>query len=521
MYHSFSPYEFLITGFQNNYRSFIQKSIYAISFLLCISLSSNSQILKSKYDRNIVSFGFTFSQGAEWHKFTPDYLETAPFTGFLIEKKDIVKSLINDRIPNKIIKSLLFDSNGNINYQYIFKRGEYNAIDADIAFSKLANEGKSLIQNSGFDLLDNIHIIVYEEYEENQILFNRIKYRSYLFKIGINKNNFWSEVIDPTTNKLSVEKIDNYEFRIDLVAKKSSNKMERSFNKLGRVYKPLSVTSNIIGTNPISAKIGSKEGLRVNDLFQVLENKIDKENNIYQISKGYVRVKSIADNAGNSNGFTKSSTFYKWFSGSLDNGMILRSNPYRGLFIGASKFISSDNNSLLNGLTYQVDYLSHKYKGVYYTLGIGISDTIRSNSYILPGGIENKDLKAVISGLNIVGIIGKTIQLNFIELSPEIGVFTGSYLIEHNLYKNNIVKYGSPYYVEKDKDGVTPFSLITGFKIGLNLGKSFQIFGSVNYLIGSSSYNLTSSQKLPDTEKTSLKFIYTPTFKLGVRLIQF
>jgi hypothetical protein len=37
------------------------------------------------------------------------------------------------------IKSLLFDSNGNINYQYIFKRGEYNAIDADIAFSKLAN----------------------------------------------------------------------------------------------------------------------------------------------------------------------------------------------------------------------------------------------------------------------------------------------------------------------------------------------------------------------------------------------
>lgn len=501
----------------------INKFLSACLIFSLLSFSSNSQILKSKYDRNVVSFGATFDKSEvniDWSEITPSYIETAPFSGFVVKKKEINNSLIENKIPNKIISSLLFYPNGKINYEYIFNRGEYNAIDAEVALSNLAKEGNSLIQNSGFEVLDNIHIIIYDEYEVNYGIFSRIKYRAYLYKIRINKENFWSEVIDSNTNKLSVEKLNNLNLTLDLVATRSSNNIQRSFNKLGRVYKSSRVTANIIGTNPITAKIGTKEGLRVNDLFQVLENKQNNKGNIVQISKGYVRVKTLANNLGKSNGNSKSSTFYKTFSGSLDNGMILRSVPNRGIFIGGSKFFSKDNNSLLSGYNYQVDYLSHKYKGIYYSLGIGISDTIRSNSYILPGGKENKDLTAILSGLNIMGMIGKNISINVLEISPEIGFYAGSYGINKNLYRNNLVNSNTNFWGLKDKESITPMSFITGLKIGLNVGKSIQIYGSVNYLIGNSNYNLNSSENLKDEEKTKLTFNNMPTFKIGIRLFQ-
>lgn len=501
----------------------LKKFICLFLLVFGISFSGKSQALKSKYERNVVSIGTTFSKNEgniDWDKITPAYLETTPYSGFIVKKENILKSLNDDKIPNNIIKSILFDSNGDINYKYIFNRGEYNAIDSEIAMSKLANEGFSLIQNSGFNVLDNIHIIIYEEYLQNEVLFKRFKYRAYLYKILIDKNSFWNEVIDKTNNKLILEKLDNYKFDLELVAKKSSNKIERSFYKLGSIYKPLLVKSNILLTSPISAKIGTKEGLRVNDLFQVLENKQTRNDSIIQISKGYVRVKSLADNSTKSNGKSNSSTFYKTFSGSLDKGMILRSVPKRGIFFGASKLIASDNKSLLNGYLYQVDYISHKYKGLYYSLGLGISDTIQAKSYILPGGIEKKELTAVLSGLNIIGTVGKTIAFNFIEISPEIGLYTSSYSINRNLYNNIPIKPGAQYYVSKDKESVTPFAFITGLKLGLNLGRSMQIYGSVNYIVGNSTYNLTSSEKLSESEKTKLTFNNLPTFKIGLRLFQ-
>ncbi len=497
----------------------MKKITLLIWILIFSNICVNSQVMSSKYSRNIISYGFLnrsfVLNDDDIISINPNYLEIAKVSGYQIANpNDINKSLIENQIPAKIFNSILIGPNGDINTDYIFDRGEYNANDADIFISKFAKEGKSLIQNLGFDVIDKIHIIIFDQFTTDN-KFNPITYRAYLYKININKNDFWDRIIDPKTNKLSHEKINAYDFKLDLVAMKEAKSIERLFIKLGRKYKPLRVTSSITSTDPLSSKIGTKEGVRVNDLFQVLENKKNSNNRIVQTSKGYVRVKSVADNSGIAKGNSSASTFYNIFSGPLDKGMILRSSPSRGIYIGASKFLSSDDKSLLNGYMYQVDYLSHKYKGVYYSLGIGISDTIKSKSFIYPGGVEKSDTTAVLSGLNFQFIIGKNIQLNFIEVSPQFGLNVGSYPIDRYLVNNKPIN--NPLYSQKD--GVSAWSFITGLKVGVNLGKSFQIYASMNQLLGNSSFGLTSSLDKPESNKTHITFNNSSTIKIGVRLI--
>ena len=497
----------------------MKKASFLILFLFFSIITVNSQLMSSRYNRNIISYGFLnknfILNNDDIISINPDYLEIANYSGYqLTNSNDITKSLIDNKIPAKIFSDILIDEKGNLNTNYIFNRGEYNANDVDIFISNFAKEGKSLIQNSGFDVLDKVHIIIFDQFVTDN-KFNPITYRAYLFKISVNKIDFWDKIIDPNTNKLSRNNINAYDYKLDYVTSKDAKSLDRLFIKLGRKYKPLRVTSSITSTGPISSKIGSKEGIRVNDLFQVIENKKKSNNNIVQSSKGYVRVKSVADNSGNANGNTSASTFYSIFSGPLDKGMILRSSPNRGIYIGASRFLTSDDKSLLNGYMYQVDYFSHKYKGVYYSLGIGNSDTIKSKSFIYPGGIEKSDTTAILTGINFQFVVGKNIQLNFIELSPQFGLYVGSYPIDRYLYKNRPIN--KPSFFETD--GVSTWSLMTGLKVGINLGKSFQIYASMNQLLGKSSFGLTSSLEKTKADKTYITFNNSSSLKIGLRLI--
>lgn len=511
----------------------MKKITLLISLLIFSIISVNSQVMRSKYDRECVALGFTsnsthrIAPDPENPNIVPSYLEyLQPHLFKISESEDLVSEIIRENIAGKIFRNILLKSNGDINTEYFFNRGEYNATDAELITSKFAKEGISLIQNLGFDVLNKITILIINDNPSKKSNFGNRDLYANLFKVEINQDEFWNEVIDSKTNKINPVKILNYKYNIIQVARAKSNvSYERLFVKLSRKYKPFRVTSNVFSISPISSKIGSKEGVRLNDLYQVLENKQHSDSSIRQVSRGFLRVKSVSENNGNSSGNTIPSNFYKIFSGPVDRGMILRNVPERGVFLGYSTYKPSDESSILSGGMYQVDYIDHSLsKGLFYTFGIGWTDNIKSKNLVYSGDIIRKDSVANSTGWNMQLSFGKAIQLNFIEISPQIGLFMGGYTMRSFLYKNNLIQNE-----DQSKLGAKPpvtfvaLDLLASLKVGINLGKHLQIYSSIDQLTGNPSYETSVAESSNILRKglTKITLSNAPSLKFGIRLIGF
>ena len=60
-------------------------------------------------------------------------------------------------------------------------------------------------------------------------------------------------------------------------------------------YDGFKVKTPVFDLSPIQAKIGKKEDLRIDDLYQVLENREKQSGEKFVKSIGYVRSKKVAD----------------------------------------------------------------------------------------------------------------------------------------------------------------------------------------------------------------------------------
>jgi hypothetical protein len=509
----------------------MKASILFISLFLFSLSSVNSQIMSSKYNRECVALGFTtnsinrINPDVDNPNIVPSYLEIVQPTIFKIsESQDLLSEIKKDNIAGKIFSNLLIKSNGEINVEYFFNRGEYNATDAEVITSRFAKEGKSLIQNLGFDVLNKVTILIINDNPSIKGNLDNKDLHADLFKVEINQDEFWNEVIDSRSNKLNVQKILNYNYNIIHVASVKANaSYDRIFVKLARRYKPFRVTSNVFSKGPISSKIGTKEGVRINDLYQVLENKQYSDSSISQVSRGFVRVKSVLENNGNSNGNSLLSTFYRTFSGPVDRGMILRNVPDRGVFLGYSMYQPSDQSSLLSGGMYQVDFIDHLFaKGLFYTFGIGWSDNIQSKNLVYHSDVLRTDSVANSTGWNMQLSFGKAIQLNFIEISPQLGFLFGGYSVNSFLYKNKLIQNE-----DQSKMGAKPpvtftaINFLASLKVGINLGKHLQVFSSIDKLYGGNSYetSVKGTSEILGKGLTKITLNNGPSLKFGIRLI--
>lgn len=511
-------------------KNFTKKLTLFITLYLFSIISVNAQIMKSKYNRECVALGFTtnvvnrIQPDPENPNIVPSYLEIVQPSFFHIsENEDLISEIKNENIAGKILSNILIKSDGELNVEYLFNRGEYNATDAEVILSRFAKEGKSLIQNFGFDVLNKITILIINNPSKRGNMDNKDIHAS-LYKVEINQDEFWSDIIDSKTNKLNREKILNYNYNIISLANvKANSSYDRIFVKLARRYKPFRVTSNVHSSSPIQSKIGTKEGVRLNDLYQVLENKQHSDSSISQVTRGFVRVKSISDNNINSSGNSIPSTFYKVFSGRVDRGMILRNVPDRGVFLGYSIYKPSDESSLLSGGMYQVDYIDHLLgKGLFYTFGIGFTDIVKSKNLIYYGDISRTDSVANSTGWNMQLSLGKSIQLNFIEISPQFGFYFGGYTMNSFLYKKKLIQNE-----DQSKIGSIPpvtfiaLDFLASLKVGINLGKHLQVFSSIDKLLGNPSYetSVTETTNILGKGLTKITLSNAPSLKFGIRLI--
>ena len=395
----------------------------------------------------------------------------------------ILKSVYEQKVPNKILAKILLDEKGIPTTDVLTKRGEYNATDAQVLKAKSSKEGASLLQQYGLaNMLNNVYFIVTQtgpiKSEYSKMLKDNTyttSYKSYLMQIDLKQmlvTTFWDEFWWEGADQTKLNNFMNYKFPIKLISvtegigTTTGNKSELVGLKMvstpksqaeinidlanstiddalithANNYEPFKVKTVVFSTGPITAKIGKKEGLKTDNRFEVFENRESRSGEKSSTKMGYVRVSKVADNAKNADGNSEASKFYKAPARRVEKNMILKEVSEAGIQIGAEiAFGESSSLSYYGSIQTEsvvmpmlnLDYVTHFWKGN--RLGLSVAS----------------------KGGNAIAIAEakQILQMNRFSITPGAG-----YL----------------YYLSSEGKS-TEGGFTTSLKIGLEFGKNFQI----------------------------------------------
>lgn len=456
--------------------------IKSLSLLLSLLLipqivfSQTNQVESSKYNRNSMSFHFvqfrnnnTFSNDYLQNVVVPEKFDDNSFGNNLLPvdisktrinediNSEIIAAIQSNRIPNQILKKILLDANGIPTTKTLSFRGEYSATDADFIKAHNSKEGISLLRQNGIEnMLKNIYFIVNDTYDieskysraskSNQYT---LSYKSYLYKIDLDvllNTEFWETFWWEGENQEKLNYFMNYNFPVILISsvvgsvgvsdKNTSrdivyqllldNMIDDEITSLSKNHDQLKVKTTVFKTSPISSKIGKKEGLQPDDLYQVLENRERQNGEKYVSKQGHIRANKIFDNRNISSGNSGVSTFYKATARSVKEGMVIREVPEKGIIVGAEIAYNLNEEYILPIVT--IDYVTHAFRGNRLSLSFAMD--------------QNKGYLTFIE-------VKQDIQINHLSLLPSVGYV---------------------YNIDEELSGYTG-----SLKLGFNFGKYFQI----------------------------------------------
>ena len=272
-----------------------------------------------------------------------------------------------------------YDKDEGFNLKRLFERAEYNATDEDVLVSRASKRGEARIRDFGSKLVPHSYILVIDllnigkvdkETEKSPYGWEaRMGYYLYKLKFGdedITKvYNNWIFEDDP--DSVRQEKLSNIgEMQFDLELATSKNnilvtgmnyltalEVEQSYEELFEKLIQSSVTTainkasddlpsfrvqtKVYRRHPLMAKIGKKEGLKVDHQYFVYEYVWDDtEGKAVPKRKAVIRAKSVRDNRHESTGTSLASTFYQTYGGTVREGMTLQEKRSLGLSVAAS-----------------------------------------------------------------------------------------------------------------------------------------------------------------------------------------
>ena len=107
--------------------------------------------------------------------------------------------------------------------------------------------------------------------------------------------------------------------------------LESMIAQITRKVEDFQIVTPLTGTNPITALVGTKEGLKIDNRYYAYDfGEEDSSGNSKKIYIGTVRVRSVTDNK-NFNDSTPPSVFYKIGGGRLDDGMLIQNKEDLGI----------------------------------------------------------------------------------------------------------------------------------------------------------------------------------------------
>jgi hypothetical protein len=389
------------------------------------------------------------------------------------EYQAVLEAIASQKIPNKVIAKILLNASGRVDYATIFKRGEYNATDNTMIAANASNEGLSGVQSDAIsNVINNVYLLIQQtgtitsKSSKDGSTYS-VPFKSYLLQVDLSElfatNQFYSTFSQKDADVAS--KINNYNFKIKLISVSegigSTSDKELELQGLKMVstpksqeqiytdlatatidggltdhannYEAFKVKTKVFSVGPITAKIGKKEGLRIDDRFEVFRNGIDKSTGDKFARKlGYVRVAKVADNEKVADGNSEPSKFYKAPARGIEKSDIMKELPESGIQVGVELAVFGDNAiPMVN-----IDYVTHLLKGNRLTA-----------TYLNSGG----------SNL-LLAEVRQILQLNRLTLTPGFG-----YL----------------YSLDSDNEST---GISASFKVGLEFGKHFQIQAGPRFL---------------------------------------
>jgi hypothetical protein len=337
-----------------------------------------------------------------------------------------------------------------------------------------SNEGLSAVQSDAVsNVINNIYLLIQQtgtitsKSSKDGSTYS-VPFKSYLLQVDLSDlfatNQFYKTFSQNDADVAS--KINNYNFKIKLISVtegigsttdkelelkglkmvSTQKSQEQIYSDLANAtintglidhsnnYEAFKVKTRINSVGPITAKIGKKEGLRIDDRFEVFSNREDKNTGEKFARKlGYVRVAKVADNEKVADGNTEPSKFYKAPARGVEKSDILKELPESGIQVGVELAVFGDNAiPMVN-----IDYVTHFIKGNRLTA-----------TYLNSGG----------SNL-LLAEVRQVLQLNRLTLTPGFG-----------------------YIYSLDSESEEASGLSASFKIGLEFGKHFQIQAGPRFL---------------------------------------
>ena len=398
------------------------------------------------------------------------------------EYQAVLEAIASQKIPNKVIAKILLNASGKVDYTTIFKRGEYNATDNTMIAANASNEGLTGVQSDAVsNVLNNVYLLIQQtgsitsKSSKDGSTYS-VPFKSYLLQVDLSElfatNQFYKTFSAKDADVAA--KINNYNFKIKLISVSegigSTSDKELELQGLKMVstpksqeqiytdlatatidgglidhannYEAFKVKTRINSVGPITAKIGKKEGLRIDDRFEVFRNKIDeKSGEKFARKLGYLRVAKVADNEKVADGNSEPSKFYKAPARGVEKNDVMKELPETGIQVGVeiAAFSGLDGESVTAPMV-NIDYVTHLIKGNRLTA-----------SYLNYGG-QNL----------LLAEARQILQLNRLTLTPGFG-----------------------YIFALSSDGEAseePGGISASFKIGLEFGKHFQIQAGPRFL---------------------------------------
>lgn len=303
--------------------------------------------------------------------------------GSKITQADIEKYIKEEQLANKIIgKWYNRQEDGTLNMQVIHDRGLYNAIDADILKASNTKRGLAEVKDFGNQLINKSYIIVVDfkniksakQLKKKDYIGFQGNLDAYVYKVDFNENvqyslydNAWIyEDDDEATKEQKKKAFDSMDVPVKFFAKKTRNINKTQGKKgtnagkfvmvqktdaqlftelifegetetvfqLTRDHEDFRVKTTLNKKNPLSAKVGKKEDIKVDHRFFVFEYVYnEKKDDMGQKRRGVIRAKKVVDNRKVATGTSPMSTFYQTSGGKLEEGFLLQQRVDRGITI--------------------------------------------------------------------------------------------------------------------------------------------------------------------------------------------
>lgn len=280
------------------------------------------------------------------------------------------------------------------------------------------------------------------------------KVTAYLYHITMNDIDyakFWQQYYDDddhlaypyglelvATKTLGVNATWPKEFKYDnavLLREFVAEAADKALLQIGNTYLPITPKGMVISNHPVRAELGTKEGLRADDLMYVYELREASNGDISYKRKGTYRVKQVVNNEKNG---VATSTFYNINWGRAKEGMVLVPHDDKGYSVSPGMYVYPKK-------VFRVDFgfslarLRHSYRSSRTKLlvNVGYSGEFTDENpffgYYADMTHDNnfRDANGLYTVMYGIGFQQDLYVLPFAQLSPYFLV-----MIEHSWYKN-------------------------------------------------------------------------------------